>query len=98
CESRTHLALIRCDCASQAHGILTSHHGLRNFLELAVTRVGMAIKEQPFASAHPKNCGGAAFQGPVDHAGRLQVFVRSEEHTSALQSHSDLVCRLLLEK
>src|SRR5260221_10167687 len=25
-------------------------------------------------------------------------FVRSEEHTSELQSHSDLVCRLLLEK
>src|SRR5947207_9809905 len=24
-------------------------------------------------------------------------FVRSEEHTSELQSHSDLVCRLLLE-
>src|SRR5436190_5996261 len=31
----------------------------------------------------------------------LQKFVdalRSEEHTSELQSHSDLVCRLLLEK
>src|SRR5438034_7478038 len=29
----------------------------------------------------------------------LQRFeVRSEEHTSELQSHSDLVCRLLLEK
>src|SRR5438034_8747589 len=27
----------------------------------------------------------------------LEVF-RSEEHTSELQSHSDLVCRLLLEK
>src|SRR5260221_8501356 len=26
------------------------------------------------------------------------VEVRSEEHTSELQSHSDLVCRLLLEK
>src|SRR5436190_13613669 len=26
------------------------------------------------------------------------VFMRSEEHTSELQSHSDLVCRLLLEK
>src|SRR5436190_8089486 len=26
------------------------------------------------------------------------VFARSEEHTSELQSHSDLVCRLLLEK
>src|SRR5438132_10868551 len=29
------------------------------------------------------------------HVGQL---VRSEEHTSELQSHSDLVCRLLLEK
>src|SRR5947207_10724443 len=32
----------------------------------------------------------------------LHIFVvtlrRSEEHTSELQSHSDLVCRLLLEK
>src|SRR5438034_4855977 len=26
------------------------------------------------------------------------AFTRSEEHTSELQSHSDLVCRLLLEK
>src|SRR5438132_8670886 len=26
------------------------------------------------------------------------IFTRSEEHTSELQSHSDLVCRLLLEK
>src|SRR5260221_9012222 len=26
------------------------------------------------------------------------VYWRSEEHTSELQSHSDLVCRLLLEK
>src|SRR5438034_2305076 len=25
-------------------------------------------------------------------------WIRSEEHTSELQSHSDLVCRLLLEK
>src|SRR5260221_7762674 len=29
---------------------------------------------------------------------RLSRTVRSEEHTSELQSHSDLVCRLLLEK
>src|SRR5438034_7147252 len=28
----------------------------------------------------------------------LRHFSRSEEHTSELQSHSDLVCRLLLEK
>src|SRR5438034_7253139 len=29
---------------------------------------------------------------------RVWPFIRSEEHTSELQSHSDLVCRLLLEK
>src|SRR2546421_7550730 len=29
---------------------------------------------------------------------RLRRFSRSEEHTSELQSRSDLVCRLLLEK
>src|SRR5206468_12806487 len=30
-------------------------------------------------------------------ADRQEVLVRSEEHTSELQSRSDLVCRLLLE-
>src|SRR5215204_7284516 len=29
---------------------------------------------------------------------RQAMWFRSEEHTSELQSHSDLVCRLLLEK
>src|SRR5438034_8785984 len=32
------------------------------------------------------------------HQGRPKTAARSEEHTSELQSHSDLVCRLLLEK
>src|SRR5260370_39153364 len=31
-------------------------------------------------------------------AGRVQGTSRSEEHTSELQSHLNLVCRLLLEK
>src|SRR5260221_2035053 len=31
-------------------------------------------------------------------AGAVSAGSRSEEHTSELQSHSDLVCRLLLEK
>src|SRR5260221_9623161 len=38
---------------------------------------------------------------PVPGAGhrrRRRDVTRSEEHTSELQSHSDLVCRLLLEK
>src|SRR5947207_9820118 len=34
----------------------------------------------------------------VDRRGLERELVRSEEHTSELQSHSDLVCRLLLEK
>src|SRR5438132_10834808 len=34
-------------------------------------------------------------QGDVD---TWRNVIRSEEHTSELQSHSDLVCRLLLEK
>src|SRR2546428_8103727 len=34
----------------------------------------------------------------VDAQDLITVFDRSEEHTSELQSRSDLVCRLLLEK
>src|SRR5438132_8235032 len=35
---------------------------------------------------------------PSAHCAARQSSRRSEEHTSELQSHSDLVCRLLLEK
>src|SRR5438034_5914914 len=41
------------------------------------------------------------FPGATDRhvsCGELLCVYRSEEHTSELQSHSDLVCRLLLEK
>src|SRR5437667_12902786 len=38
---------------------------------------------------------GAPLPIDVEH---LDERVRSEEHTSELQSHHDLVCRLLLEK
>src|SRR5215204_6912647 len=40
------------------------------------------------AAGRPGPPGRSAAEGPS----------RSEEHTSELQSHSDLVCRLLLEK
>src|SRR5260370_6001246 len=44
----------------------------------------------------------AGFATTVSLGGRgscgLPVFTRSEEHTSELQSHLNLVCRLLLEK
>src|SRR5438034_2108551 len=38
------------------------------------------------------------FVGTVPHRLGHEQMARSEEHTSELQSHSDLVCRLLLEK
>src|SRR5437773_9199956 len=37
-------------------------------------------------------------RGRETRAGRIPPASRSEEHTSELQSHHDLVCRLLLEK
>src|SRR5260221_8682423 len=36
--------------------------------------------------------------GTILRRAKRQISRRSEEHTSELQSHSDLVCRLLLEK
>src|SRR5947207_12445093 len=43
---------------------------------------------------------GSVYMGIGEAVMEAQVFrkTRSEEHTSELQSHSDLVCRLLLEK
>src|SRR5205807_8319441 len=40
--------------------------------------------------------GGCASVGPS--GGSTKMFLRSEEHTSELQSPCNLVCRLLLEK
>src|SRR5438132_9696136 len=40
----------------------------------------------------------AGLRRDVEAGRRLVEDQRSEEHTSELQSHSDLVCRLLLEK
>src|SRR5688572_32326950 len=39
-----------------------------------------------------------AVAGPAPEAASAPTTVRSEEHTSELQSQSNLVCRLLLEK
>src|SRR2546427_6111586 len=50
----------------------------------------------------PAFCRRASLQGPRvlgrEHAGPARGTGRSEEHTSELQSQSNLVCRLLLEK
>src|SRR2546421_6953478 len=52
-----------------------------------------------FATALPSSgsCGVAARDASIKPPVRY-IRLRSEEHTSELQSRSDLVCRLLLEK
>src|SRR5438132_9950785 len=49
------------------------------------------------AAAQGLVCGDTPPNPPPTGRGSEPIF-RSEEHTSELQSHSDLVCRLLLEK
>src|SRR5437773_4553497 len=46
----------------------------------------------------PTPAPGAAAPGPAGATVTDRPPLRSEEHTSELQSHHDLVCRLLLEK
>src|SRR5437588_6567292 len=47
----------------------------------------------PDVTRHAPRAGGS-----ISTPGFMIPAGRSEEHTSELQSHSDLVCRLLLEK
>src|SRR5260221_5007744 len=50
-------------------------------------------------TCRPSGCGrSTASPGPAGRMSPPGRPARSEEHTSELQSHSDLVCRLLLEK
>src|SRR2546430_5068910 len=51
-------------------------------------------------SQSPANCGrhGSVHRGRRVFARAVGCDLRSEEHTSELQSQSNLVCRLLLEK
>src|SRR5947207_8997730 len=62
--------------------------------DLVVMYLGRVVETGPTQHvianpAHPYTQAMTCWVGPVS---------RSEEHTSELQSHSELVCRLLLEK
>src|SRR5438034_6603445 len=50
------------------------------------------------ALEHYRRMCAACREHGVEPIVTFHHFTRSEEHTSELQSHSDLVCRLLLEK
>src|SRR5690606_41219177 len=62
---------------------------------LTETRAGRPLKQVGFT--RPGQCG-ITKQGNPSLGRPIPPAVRSEEHTSELQSRENLVCRLLLEK
>src|SRR5438034_8794472 len=50
------------------------------------------------ARAEPRHHAEVGIFLELEEYSHFGMVARSEEHTSELQSHSDLVCRLLLEK
>src|SRR5260221_6335581 len=91
----------------QAHGITLSFH--REMADSSRELVGPDITAAVSFESYPRFIKG----GFEDYEGlgikrstadskhvpsQPPLMKRSEEHTSELQSHSDLVCRLLLEK
>src|SRR2546428_2011690 len=63
-------------------------------------RSGLAAQQESWTvGAVPRGLGASGDGGAILlHTASDHVRRRSEEHTSELQSRSDLVCRLLLEK
>src|SRR2546427_5506801 len=69
--------------------------GSQQAIHLLIAVLGLVVKQ------HELLCTGILRQGHGFFIGRVApaaVLLRSEEHTSELQSQSNLVCRLLLEK
>src|SRR5260221_5467766 len=56
------------------------------------------FRSKLFGSARHSHVMSSVFDSKLTTYRNLSRLNRSEEHTSELQSHSDLVCRLLLEK
>src|SRR3712207_8985507 len=57
-----------------------------------------AVAERDTSEVRYHVAGGVVYTGPFPGRDDDKVGVRSEEHTSELQSRQYLVCRLLLEK
>src|SRR5260370_22886514 len=68
---------------------------LHDALPISQDRVALAAGVPVLAAADPDGAGESVAEAGEEFFGRLG---RSEEHTSELQSHLNLVCRLLLEK
>src|SRR6266540_5098481 len=94
-----------CTCPGEVRvtALICAHQGLRlercptwRFSSVSMRQHSATISaaETPRRrGSSPRSLSSSADRVPPDHAP-----ARSEEHTSELQSHHDLVCRLLLEK
>src|SRR5690242_21096171 len=58
----------------------------------------LGLSTYPFNNAFRVASSEVFFGRIGTHFGETSFYFRSEEHTSELQSHVNLVCRLLLEK
>src|SRR5438034_8811633 len=67
------------------------------FRSSSMIRVLRAVTSA-YSAATKKAFSRIRIPTPINSRVRVTPQPRSEEHTSELQSHSDLVCRLLLEK
>src|SRR6202163_5090414 len=83
---------------------LTALSGIYSFRRVLVLSFFLMIRRPPRSTLFPyttlfrsgkKSLSNGAAE-PAKHA--YETEIRSEEHTSELQSPGDLVCRLLLEK
>src|SRR2546430_4115988 len=60
--------------------------------------VVFSMHDEPVFAERALRAGAHGYVMKQEPPERLLVAIRSEEHTSELQSQSNLVCRLLLEK
>src|SRR5438132_2115056 len=80
-------------CPSTPVAVTNVLAALAGRLPASAGRVGVA-----FPSVIKEGTAYTAANIDAAWVGTDGVDIRSEEHTSELQSHSDIVCRLLLEK
>src|SRR5437667_2354627 len=78
-------------------------YALHRYLHSFPTRRSSDLTSRPSSTFFNRSCviGRGVCTFSISNAMALEiekVQTRSEEHTSELQSHHDLVCRLLLEK
>src|SRR5438046_6782193 len=90
-----------CICLSLLVYHTANHRELHSFPTRRSSDLGRQalVGDAPSVHLAQGRARGAARRGPRQGAGEgLRMVHRSEEHTSELQSLTNLVCRLLLEK